>query len=618
MAKRTTPTAAAAAARDKILQALKEHRVISGGSAAAARIMQSQAAQNCLAVLEDTSKPAETRAQFIMFHVNEFGQDLLPTMTRVVERLDKERGLETRVAILQAAAKESEEEKDQVKPLHSELFQRRVEVPGGVALRLLTPAGPQILPIRRGSEKELEGLRRGDFVLVDRQTSEVVGRDDLRHPSGELVTVEEVPDGEDGLAIVKLRDESFTADVADELRENAEFQPGCRVVYDSLRQFLHRLGPDRTDGSELLTPASELSEFTVESLGSPHPVLWKLFRLLKRSVERPDWARKMKARVRWSYLFHGPTGTGKTCTLKALANLLEDWIEELTGERTSRIVFCDASHFYSPYFGEAEQKITAWFKKLSRIARKVLVTRDGRTIRVPLLVVFEEIEGLVRQRGELGASSHLFDRVLSLILQKMDEVRSELDVPLLVVSTSNKKSLVDSAAKRRFGQREARFGMLDARASLAVLEKKIPEDIALRVPAGETPAAVRRNMLRKALYYLFGETDDQVLARVVLREGSRLEVRRRELVSGSTLEAAVSQAIDDSLDRSEERGELLGLDAATLVDALKDQYDNLATSLDRHNVQEFLPELFESLEQPHIVQVQRLRSHHRPVSHYTT
>ena len=104
----------------------------------------------------------------------------------------------------------------------------------------------------------------------------------------------------------------------------------------------------------------------------------------------------------------------------------------------------------------------------------------------------------------------------------------------------------------------------------------------------------------------------------VLEAMARGDLTQRAGLTTTDELGSVGVRLDESLDRSEERGELLGLDAATLVEALKDQYDNLATSLDRHNVQEFLPELFESLEQPHIVQVQRLRSHHRPVSHYTT
>ena len=106
-------------------------------------------------------------------------------------------------------------------------------------------------------------------------------------------------------------------------------------------------------------------------------------------VEHPDWARQMKVRKRRSYLFHGPTGTGKTFTIKILANLVADWFESLTGHREPRVIFCDASDFFSPYFGESETKIVNWFRKLGSMLRLVRIKRFRR--RTPI-------------RGILGAT----------------------------------------------------------------------------------------------------------------------------------------------------------------------------------------------------------------------
>jgi SpoVK/Ycf46/Vps4 family AAA+-type ATPase len=206
-------------------------------------------------------------------------------------------------------------------------------------------------------------------------------------------------------------------------------------VFDSQKRFVIARLDTEADGTELLTAPAELSRFGRDDLGAPHPALEQILTRLKLWVTHPEWMKQMRVRQRGSYLFVGPTGTGKTTHLKVLARELTDFIEGLTGERVSRLVVCDASSFFSPWFGETEAKITAWIEKIGRLGRLRLTTRDGREIPVPLVVVIEEAEGLFRSRSESASSSHLFDRPLALLLQKLDALTDTLDVPLVFCST---------------------------------------------------------------------------------------------------------------------------------------------------------------------------------------
>src|SRR5262249_6130750 len=183
---------------------------------------------------------------------------------------------------------------------------------------------------------------------------------------------------------------------------------------------------------------------------------------------------------RMSYLFVGPTGTGKTFLLKILARELTDYIQDLTGQRISRLVMCDAASFYSPWFGQTEENINKWFEKLAKLGGMSLRTKDGKDVRVPLIVVLEEAEALLRGRGEMGGSSHLFDRPLALILQKLDALTNELNIPLIFISTTNRPDLVDPAARRRLGISQVTFGMLTTGQAASVLAKKIPPDLPVR------------------------------------------------------------------------------------------------------------------------------------------
>jgi len=294
----------------------------------------------------------------------------------------------------------------------------------------------------------------------------------------------------------------------------------------------------------------------------------------------------MRVRQRMSYLFVGPTGTGKTFLLKILARELTDYIENLTGQRVSRLVMCDASSFYSPWFGQTEENINKWFEKLQKLGADVLYTKDGDEVRVPLLVVLEEAEALLRGRGEMGGSGHLFDRPLAQILQKLDALTDELNVPLLFCSTTNRPDLVDPAARRRLGISQVTFGMLTTGQAASVLAKKIPADLPVR---GKTN---RQAVITQVLSYLYGNDPAQDLVEVRLVNGERRTLHRRDLVTPATLEMAVSSAIDHSIRESAEAGELLGLDAEGIIRALQGHYATLATTLRPHNLREHYPEWF--------------------------
>ena len=67
-------------------------------------------------------------------------------------------------------------------------------------------------------------------------------------------------------------------------------------------------------------------------------------------------------------------GTGKSYHLKLLATEIHDFVEALTGVRTSRLVMLDASNFWCPYFGETEQRIARWAAKLEQLGSRALTT----------------------------------------------------------------------------------------------------------------------------------------------------------------------------------------------------------------------------------------------------
>jgi ATP-dependent 26S proteasome regulatory subunit len=555
----------------------------------------------------DSRHPPLVRAQRLLMSHEDTPMDLLPPFVQVLQAADALR--EERDALLREKAERDESEQA---PLVPEIFVGWDDSAIGRRAVLLGTGGFLLCP----AAVELEGVRRGDYVYVERSSGRVVAHNGHIAPVGEVARIEETEAGHPDQLVVSLRDERFTAYVSDAARESGGLKVGARVIYDAQRRFVHRVLSEQADGRDLLTPASALSEATLDDLGAPNDVVFQILRLVKRGLNHPDWGTTMRERFRRSFLFFGPTGVGKTFTIKVIVNAVADTIEALTGVREPRVVFCDASDFYSPYFGEAEQRVSRWFARLGAVARRQVTTRDGRSVSLPLLVVFEEIDALLRQRGEAGGSSHLFDRVLNLILQKTDAATNELDAPIIFIATTNKKELVDFAARRRFADREVTFGTLDAAAALDVLGRKIPDEVPVMPRNGEPPAEARRALFQSAIHYLFADHADQVVAEVVLRNSQRRPVCMRDLVTGSILESATSQAIDDSLDRSTDQDRLLGLDRAAFLHGLACQFEAVATSLRPHNLRDYAPHLFDE-EDMEIVSVRpRPRGRFQPDAHF--
>lgn len=545
-----------------------------------------------MAVVDDDETPISAKAEHLALQITEHGLDYMPLLTELLKnRADLKELKVVEKQLRQAAGlEEGEEEEIDTSPRTTETYLETIPLVTAQAtnaLLLATGKGLVILPVADKTLKNLGPIERGEPVFLS-QMGSIEQHPNVQHFPGDILLVEEVMpkvEGELPQVVVQIGGTNTMVYLSRKASDQ-HVEVGSRVLVDTARKVAHEVIPAPDKGDDLLTPVSELSDFTVESLGSPNPVIDRILKQIRRMVEHPDWVQKMQVRERASYLWHGPTGTGKTAHIKALVNAVADHVEELTGVRDPRVVFCDASQFYSPFFGESEQRINSFFQKLGKLSGKTLLGKDGQEVAVPLIVVFEELEGLVRQRGSQDSSSHLFDRTLSLVLQKMDEASSNLDHPMLVISTTNMKSRIDTAARRRFAQREAYFGTLGAEGALSVLEKKIPEGMPIHKGPGQNYGEAREALLKSTLYYLFSG-QSQPIAKIETLEGDTHTLHRKEVITGALLEMAVSEAIDSVLEDSEDEGNLIGMTEYHINSAVQKQIENFASSLDRHNITEY-------------------------------
>lgn len=536
-------------------------------------------------VCRDLKLDPKARAETLIYFVMEQGLDLAPPLAEILQEADKGR------------AKKKDDEEDDT-PLMPVRFVKHVKVEGKAYAVVTGPQGTTYLPC---ADKEVDGLEFGDSVLVNPKKGRVVGRDGAVPPAGEVVSVDSLTGEDASQVVVKIHEQEVLAHVPFKLRQETPIEIGQKVLYDATTRFVDQVVTNESDGDELLTDLESLDSVSREHLGAPHPILDDMMFRVRQGILYSHWAEQMGARVSASYLFSGPTGTGKTMHLKVLAREVTDFLEDLTGERTSPLITVDANSFYSPLFGSTENKIHSFFERLRKLGAKQMTTRDGDVVMRPLIVVLEECEALLRSRGEMGGSGHLFDRPLSLILQKISSLGNDLHVPVYFVATTNRPDLLDAAARRRIGIRHVILGTLTAAQAASVLETKLLPTMKFR--GGDSPETQKQELVNQVLNYLYaGDEVQQGIAEVRFLDNNRRVLCRRHLVTGAMLEEAVSAATDACLMESAETGELLGIDAQGVIHSLESQYRSLSGTLRAHNLPEYCPQWFadEPLRVEHI------------------
>jgi hypothetical protein len=518
----------------------------------------------------------KARAETLVYMVMEHGLDLIPALQSIITEADQGR-----------IQKKAQEEEDH-SPLTPMRYIKQAQV-GGKPYAVVTGAqGSSYLPC---SDEEVKGLEYGDSVLINNKKGRVVGRDGAVPPAGEVVPVDSICGEDAGQVVIKIHEQEMMARVPWKLQQESPIQPGQKVLYDAATRFVDQVVNSHSDGDELLTDLASLDSVSREHLGAPHPILDDMMFRIRQGILYPHWARQMGARISASYLFSGPTGTGKTMHLKVLAREVTDFLEELTGERTSPLITVDANSFYSPLFGSTENKIHSFFERLKRLGAKSMKTKEGEIVQRPLIVVLEECEALLRSRGEMGGSGHLFDRPLSLILQKISSLGNDINVPVYFVATTNRPDLLDAAARRRIGIRHVVLGTLTAVQAASVLKTKLLPSMKYR--GTHPPEFLKQELINQVLNYVYmGYDAVQGIAEIRFLDNNRRTLCRRHLVTGAMLEEAVSAATDECLKESAETGDLLGIDAQGVIRSLESQFHSLSGTLRAHNLPEYCPQWF--------------------------
>ncbi|MDR3265263.1 MAG: CDC48 family AAA ATPase [Synergistaceae bacterium] len=161
----------------------------------------------------------------------------------------------------------------------------------------------------------------------------------------------------------------------------------------------------------------EVPDVSWEDVGGLEDIREELFDAVQWPLRSPELFERYDIRPPKGIMLHGPSGTGKTLLVRALAK-----------ESGINFISVKGPSLMSKYVGESERAIREVFRTAKQAA--------------PSILYFDEIESLVPARGhDSGGGSAFTERVIGQFLAEMSGIEELTGV--VVLATTNRLDLVD-------------------------------------------------------------------------------------------------------------------------------------------------------------------------------
>jgi SpoVK/Ycf46/Vps4 family AAA+-type ATPase len=244
------------------------------------------------------------------------------------------------------------------------------------------------------------------------------------------------------------------------------------------------------------------------------------------------------------------------------------------------------SEVLSKWLGDSDKKLDRFFTEVEQLADEPFVGPDGRTWKLPVLAIMEEIDGLARARGH----DPIYDRILTTALQRLDSTREDLRARFVIfIGTTNEPQSVDRAFLRRIGGTVEHFGRLDRKGAFVAVFQKHIQRLPLFSNNGHLPAELQRKMISEVANWLFSPNgSDRGLVELTYAGSTTSQVRyRRDFLTGALIDRAVRQAAEETCRAETLEGGAPGLKLETLLRAFDEQIRSVVDQLTEQNAREY-------------------------------
>jgi len=557
--------------------------------------------QNLLALLTDASKPLKVRLKMlsdviVMHHGNL--DPLQPLLGPMLERAAQQHDL---IEAVQTKAKYEEALRELVDGPWREATFVRLETAsfGSAKIRAhVVFSDGQGRPVAIAEQVKRDLLKSGATVYLDPKGAVLLDVAAALPEVGQVAKFLRLLGN--GTAVELLfRDETLVLNASYELTELAaagQLVNGDLLTFCAQRQFAFRKLPMHTDRRHRFIDSSKIPEVIPgRDIGNPHWILGRLLFRLHIMLYRQDLMERFRLRPRSSVLFVGPSGVGKTLTIQAFLYGFQRMLCDFTGRTDigSRVIRVKSATLLSEWLGRSDKNIEELFDDLIWLASQECELADGRHVRLPVVLLLEEVEALGKRRG--NDLSDVYDRLLGMLLQRLDDPTDNLNsLPIFILSSSNRPELIDSALMRRLGGVQAAFRRLDRVSFAAVLGKKIWQGFPCESRNGTPQEKLREQLIQQATALLYSPNgDDRGQVEITLRDGAKLVKHRRDFLTGAVVEQAVANAVDRIAHHSAHNGRTeCGMSIAELMQSLYHVVDSLVDNLTAFNAHDYvdLPE----------------------------
>ena len=431
-------------------------------------------------------------------------------------------------------------------------------------------AGNNRMILSVAPEVNLDALQTGDEVVLNHPKMNAIVAVSPFPPArhGQTAAFQRLL--KDGRMVIRSGDDETIIGVAP--RAGNEWRPGDTVRFDPVTRLALENIPHDDTGGEFRLQA--LPDLPLSMVGGQKENLQKLISAMTLAVTAPETARRyaLSGMMR-TIMLHGPPGTGKTHMVRVAGSHLQ----RITGRKCFLNVVKPGA-WEDMYVGVTQKKIRQTFETMRR--------QEGIS-----LLFIDEIESIGRARNGLGNVHG--DKFLGALLVELQGMESDSKNQMVVIAATNRPDMLDAALTSRM-ELQLPVGRPDAQEAREIFAIHLPEDLPFH-SNGHPGSAERERAIDKGVSMFYAPNATGPLAVLKFRDGTQRNVMPAELISGRCIAQLCRAAKQAAAFREVDGGEP-GLTEGDIAEAAVDTQKNLASSLTRHNVHNYLSDLRQDME----------------------